>query len=83
MKLERFVMRTIAQIPHALMRITVLSWNEKYQLRYELDRYEQVYKFDQSDTNLEQVKTIGLSMSDEVLRQFVAMRSQFQKEVNA
>ena len=36
-------MRTVAHVPHPLMRITINHWNDKYQLRYELDRYEQTY----------------------------------------
>jgi hypothetical protein len=43
-------MRTVSQIPHPLMRITITSWNDKYQLRFELDRYEQVFKVDQEDS---------------------------------
>ena len=39
-------MRTVAHVPHPLMRITINHWNDKYYLRYELDRYEQTYKFD-------------------------------------
>ena len=44
-------MRTIAQVTHPLMRITINLWNDKYQLRYELDRYEQTYKFDADTVN--------------------------------
>ena len=70
-------MRIIAEIPHSLMRITILGWNDKYQLRYELDRYEQMFKFDMEQYSLEEVKTLGTEMSEEVLLRFVNMREQF------
>ena len=41
------------------MKITILSWNEKYQLRYELDRYEQMFKFDSESHSLDEVKAIS------------------------
>ena len=69
-------MRIIAEIPHSLMRITILGWNDKYQLRYELDRYEQMFKFDMEQYSLEEVKTLGTEMSEEVLLRFVNMREQ-------
>ena len=69
-------MRIIAEIPHSLMRITVLGWNDKYQLRFELDRYEQMFKFDMEKHSLEDVKTLGTEMSEEVLLRFVNMREQ-------
>ena len=69
-------MRIIAEIPHSLMRITILGWNDKYQLRYELDRYEQMFKFDMEKHSLEEVKSLGSEMSEEVLLRFVNMREQ-------
>lgn len=70
-------MRIIAEIPHSHMRITILGWNDKYQLRYELDRYEQMFKFDMEKHSLEKVKSLGSAMSEEVLLRFVNMREQF------
>ena len=69
-------MRIIADIPHPLMRITVLGWNDKYQLRYELDRYEQMFKFDMESTSVEDIKSKASKMSEEVLLRFVSMREQ-------
>ena len=69
-------MRIIAEIPHSLMRITILGWNDKYQLRYELDRYEQMFKFDMEKHSLEEVTSLGSEMSEEVLLRFVNMREQ-------
>ncbi|MBM55650.1 MAG: hypothetical protein CMB32_03730 [Euryarchaeota archaeon] len=70
------VLRIIAEIPHQLMRITILGWNDKYQLRYELDRYEQMFKFDMDAHTIDEVKKIGETMSVEVLLRFVSMREQ-------
>lgn len=69
-------LRIIAEIPHQLMRITILGWNDKYQLRYELDRYEQMFKFDMDAHTIDEVKKIGETMSEEVLLRFVSMREQ-------
>ena len=69
-------MRVIAEIPNPLMRITILGWNDKYQLRYELDRYEQMFKFDMDTHSIDEVKEIGEKMSEEVLLRFVNMREQ-------
>ena len=68
-------MRTAAHVPHPLMRITINHWNDKYQLRYELDRYEQTYKFDADVVSLEDVKSSAERMADDVLKCFVSMRS--------
>ena len=58
------------------MRITILGWNDKYQLRYELDRYEQMFKFDMEAHTVEEIKILGENMSEEVLLRFVSMREQ-------
>ena len=57
------------------MRITINHWNDKYQLRYELDRYEQTYKFDADVVSLEDVKSCAERMADDVLKCFVSMRA--------
>ena len=69
-------MRIIAEIPHPLMKITILGWNDKYQLRYELDRYEQMFKFDMETNALEDIKSLGVEMAEDVLLRFVNMREQ-------
>ncbi len=68
-------MRTVAHVPHPLMHITINHWNDKYQLRYELDRYEQTYKFDAETVSLEDVKSSAERMADDVLKCFVSMRA--------
>ena len=71
-------MRTIAQIPHTLMRITVSSWNDKYQLRFELDRFEQVFKIGHDEVKgLEEIEAMGAKLSESVLLRFVAMRDSY------
>lgn len=69
-------MRIISEIKHPLMRITILGWNEKYQLRYELDRYEQMFKFDQDSHSVSDIEKLAEQMSEEVLLRFVSMRDQ-------
>ncbi len=58
------------------MKITILGWNDKYQLRYELDRYEQMFKFDMDNYSIDEVKSLGEEMSEVVLLRFVDMREQ-------
>jgi hypothetical protein len=71
--------RTIAEIPHPLMRITVTSWNEKYQLRFEIDRYEQMFKVGHDEVeSVDALRARALTMSESVLMRFVDMRSQWQ-----
>ena len=68
-------MRTIAQIPHPLMRITVSSWNDKYQLRFELDRFEQIFKIGHDEVSgLEEIQTMGAALAESALLRFVSMR---------
>ena len=75
-------MRTVCQIPHRLMRITVTSWNEKYKLRFELDRYEQVFKVDQTDTSIPALEDLANRMAESVLHGFVSMRAGFLEHSN-
>ena len=58
------------------MKITILGWNDKYQLRYELDRYEQMFKFDMETNTVDEVKSLGEEMAEGVLLRFVNMREQ-------
>ena len=76
-------MRIIAEIPNPLMRITILGWNEKYQLRYELDRYEQMFKFDMDTHSIDEVKEIAEMMSESVLLRFVNMREQLNLNIKS
>ncbi len=69
-------MREVAHIPHPLMRITVHSYNGQWKLRFELDRYEQTFKYPEMEHSLEDVKTFGTTLAEEVLLRFVGMREQ-------
>ena len=69
-------MREVAHIPHSLMRITVHSYNGQFRLRFELDRYEQSFKFPESDHTLSDVEDMGRALSEGVLLRFVDMRQQ-------
>ena len=77
------ILRILAEIPNPLMRITILGWNDKYQLRYELDRYEQMFKFDMDTHSIDEVKEIGEKMSEEVLLRFVNMREQLTSKIKS
>jgi hypothetical protein len=70
-------MREIAHIPHPLMRITVHSYNGHYRLRFELDRFEQSFKYAESDHTLAEVETLGATLAEGVLMRFVEMRTQY------
>jgi len=61
------------------MRITILGWNDKYQLRFELDRYEQMFKYDMDSVTVDQLNIEAAQMSEEVLLRFVSMRNQLLK----
>jgi len=77
------ILRIITEIPNPLMRITILGWNDKFQLRYELDRYEQMFKFDMDTHSIDEVKKIGEKMSEEVLLRFVNMREQLTSNIKS
>ena len=71
-------MRILAHIPHPLMRISITSWNDKFQLRFELDRFEQVFKIGQDEiSSIETVKLLGADMAESVLLRFVSMRESY------
>lgn len=77
-------MRTVSEIPHPLMRIHITSWNGKFALRFELDRYEQVFKVAEDDvSSLEEAERLAEALSEEVLLRFVAMRGDFAKTYKA
>jgi len=43
-------MRLVAQIPHPSCRISILSWNGKFFLKFEMGQMEQTFKASESDT---------------------------------
>ena len=70
-------MREVAHIPHPLMRITVHSYNGQFRLRYELDRYEQSFKYPEAEHTLADIETRAQALSEGVLMRFVDMREQW------
>tara|TARA_B110000285_G_scaffold133389_1_gene149632 strand:+ start:2029 stop:2235 length:207 start_codon:yes stop_codon:yes gene_type:complete len=61
------------------MRITVSSWNDKYQLRFELDRFEQVFKIGHEEVSgLEEIQAMGAALAESALLRFVNMRDAHQ-----
>ena len=69
-------MREVAHIPHPLMRITVHSYNGQFRLMYELDRYEQSFKYPESEHTLADVESRAQALAEGVLMRFVGMREQ-------
>ena len=71
-------MRNVAEVSHPLMRIQIISWNGKYLVRYELDRYEQTIKVGETETaGLEEVQRLASGWAEDVLMRFVEMRRSF------
>jgi hypothetical protein len=71
-------MRNVAEVPHPLMHIQIISWNGKYLVRYELDRYEQTIKVGETETaGLEEVQRLASVWAEDVLMRFVEMRRSF------
>ena len=71
-------MRNVAEVSHPLMRIQIISWNGKYLVRYELDRYEQTIKVGETETaGLEVVQRLASVWAEDVLMRFVEMRRSF------
>lgn len=44
-------MRIVGDIPHERIKITLFDWNGKFIAKFELDKYEQSYKINQTDVN--------------------------------
>ena len=71
-------MRNVAEVLHPLMRIQIISWNGKYLVRYELDRYEQTIKVGETETaGLEEVQRLAAVWAEDALMRFVEMRRSF------
>jgi len=72
-------MRTLAQFPHPIMRITVTLWNGKYALRFEADRYEQVFKVPEEAVTggVDELEKRARALQEQVLLRFVEMRKEW------
>ena len=64
------------------MRITIHSYNGQYRLRFELDQFEQSFKFPEMDHELNDVKRRAEAMQEGVLLRMVDMRSQYIESLN-
>ena len=64
------------------MRITIHSYNGQYRLRFELDQFEQSFKFPEMDHELNDVKRRAEAMQEGVLMRMVDMRSQYIESLN-
>ena len=65
-----------------MMRITIHSYNGQYRLRFELDQFEQSFKFPEMDHELSDVKRRAEAMQEGVLLRMVDMRSQYIESLN-
>jgi hypothetical protein len=72
-------MRVVLEVPHPQLKITVFMWNDKYIVKLEIDRYEQVYKIACSDVSgLDQVKSmLDDDFIESCMQRFIQMRSDF------
>jgi hypothetical protein len=72
-------MRVVADIPHPDLKITLLSWNGKYLLKFEKGDFEQTYKVSEMNvTGDDSVKElIDEDFIDAILKRFDDMRDAF------
>ena len=72
-------MRLVAQIPHHSCRISILSWNGKFFLKFEMGQMEQTFKASEIDTgDLESFKAkISTQFIDHVLSSFQQLDQEF------
>ncbi|MFW6347326.1 MAG: hypothetical protein ACOC2C_01785 [Cyclonatronaceae bacterium] len=72
-------MKTLGNIPHPQMNITVFMWNNKYIIKFEAGPYEQVYKLDAGHfEHPDEVKAlITDSFCEAVISRFMEMNAGF------
>lgn len=72
-------MRVVADIPHPDLKITLLSWNGKYLIKFEKGDFEQTYKVSEMNVSGDDgVKSlIDEDFTDAVLNRFNDMRDAF------
>lgn len=72
-------MRVVEEIPHHTFKITIFSWNARYIIKVELDKYEQTYKVNENEvTGLNDVKQIlNDAFLESCMKRFLTMRSDF------
>ncbi len=78
-------MRVIAEIPHSHFKIQIFSWNGKYQLKIEIDQYEQTYKVSETNMNgLDDVKAlITEDFLSKVMGRMISMREDWNEALKS
>ncbi|MEJ6796540.1 MAG: hypothetical protein QNK63_07505 [Flavobacteriales bacterium] len=78
-------MRVIAEIPHSHFKIQIFSWNGKYQLKIEIDQYEQTYKVSETNVNgLDDVKAlITEDFLSKVMGRMISMREDWNEALKS
>ncbi|MEJ6681104.1 MAG: hypothetical protein QNL21_03320 [Flavobacteriales bacterium] len=78
-------MRVIAEIPHSHFKIQIFSWNGKYQLKIEIDQYEQTYKVSETNVKgLEEVKAlITEDFLSKVMGRMISMREDWNEALKS
>ena len=73
-------MRVVADIPHSHFKIQIFNWNGKYQIKFEIDAFEQTYKVDETSVNgLESIKSL---VTDELLNQIMGRMVSMREDWN-
>jgi hypothetical protein len=68
-------MRIVGEVPHPELKITLLSWNNRYLVKFEQGYLEQTYKIDQFDVSGDEAVKLILDTTflDSVSQRFRAM----------
>jgi hypothetical protein len=71
--------RIVKEIPHKQFKITIFSWNGKFQIKIELDQYEQVFKINEQDVEGidDVVNMLDTDFLKTTMHRFLTMRSDF------
>ncbi|MFD2246147.1 hypothetical protein [Pontibacter ruber] len=72
-------MRIVADIPHPQVKITLMSWNGKFLLKFEKGDFEQTYKISEMDVlgDAGAKELIDDEFIEAVLNRFTDMRDAF------
>ena len=69
-------MRTVAQIPHRVMRIVIQEWNEKYHVQFTWGPLEQTYRLPvEGAGGLKAVQSFAQQLIPEVEQMFLTMKA--------
>ena len=72
-------MRIVADIPHPQVKITLMSWNGKFLLKFEKGDFEQTYKISEMDVMGDKgaKELIDEEFIEAVMNRFLDMRDAF------